>query len=159
MEGRSDDVAYLDALAERAGLGRGEQLRGDPQGVLDRDRFLRHGPCRLVGVEEQVADLVQVDLTSGPYAELLESGKAADPERDIDRVGELRAHAAGRLRGRSACERVLLEQQHVGHAGLSEMERRARAHDPAADDDDLGAVGKARAHPKFTPCASGSESE
>ena len=107
-------------------------------------------------MQKEVTHLTQVDVGAGPPGEVLERGQAARTQRDVDRVGELRPHSPGRLGGGSTREVPSLEQQHIGDACLSEMERGAGAHHATADDDDLRGF---LAHPKFTPCASGSDVE
>ena len=72
----------------------------------------------------------------GRLAKPLERVEAARAELHVERVGELRAHATRGLAGRAGAERVALDQQHVPHARLGEMEGDADAHDAAAHDDD-----------------------
>jgi hypothetical protein len=109
---------------------------GHAQGVLHRDG-LDHRVHLLRPVEqEQVADPVQVDLLPRPLPEVGEGLEAAPAQLDVQRVGEHRAYAAGALARRPAPERGAVEQQHVGHTGLGEVEGGARADDPAPDDHD-----------------------
>ena len=62
--------------------------------------------------QEQVADLVQVDLLVELLLERLEGVQASKAQLDVDRVGELGAHPAGRFAGRPGPELVLLHQDH-----------------------------------------------
>ena len=67
--------------------------------------------------QEQVADLVQVDLLAELLPEPLEGLEAAPAELDVDRVGELRPDAAGRLAGGPGAELALLDQDDVADPG------------------------------------------
>ena len=102
--------------------------------------------------QEQVADLVQVDLLAELLLERLERPQAAQPELDVDRVGELRADAPGRLAGGPGPELVLLDQHHVADPGRGQVVGGAQADDAAADDDDgrvRREVGSWHGHPRF----------
>ena len=59
-------------------------------------------------------------------------------EGDVDRVGELGTDPAGCPAGGAAAEIALLQQQHILHPGLRQVEGDARPHSTAADDDDAG---------------------
>ncbi len=136
-----------------------EHAAGHAHGVLQGHGLLVDAHLLRVGEQEEVAGLVQVDHLSGPVREVLERVEAAHAEGDVDGVGELRAHAAGRLHGGPAAQRPSLEEQDVGDAGLGEVEGDAGPHDAAADDDDPGRLRQLRrsvgGHAKLTPCASG----
>ena len=84
---------------------------------------------------------MQVDLLARPLAEAGEGLEPARAERDVERVGELGAHAAGRLGRRAARQGRPFEEHHLD-AGLREVERGARAHHAATDDDHVGALGQ-----------------
>ena len=64
--------------------------------VLDGDASLEDGNVLQPVEEKQVADLLEVDLTSGPLLEAGERLDAAKAERDVERIRELRAEAACR---------------------------------------------------------------
>src|SRR4029450_2854343 len=87
--------------------------------------------------QEEIADLVEVDLGAGTFSEALERLESAQADRDVERIGELRANAACSTAGRPARELVALEEADVG-AGLREVERDARPDHAAPDDDDVG---------------------
>ena len=76
--------------------------------------------------------------------ERLELGHGAERDLDVQLVRELGADAAGGLARRAARQRVLLEQDDVGDALLGEVVGGARAHGAAADDHDLGRLGRHR---------------
>ena len=82
---------------------------------------------------------MQVDLLSELVGEPLVGPQAALPELDVDRVGELRAHAARRLAGRPGAEGVALEEHHLGDARARQVVRRAQPHHAAPDHHDRGA--------------------
>ena len=76
--------------------------------------------------------------------EPLELGKGMERERDVYRIGELRARAAGRLAGAAeALALFRLEQDDIRASRRGEVVRHARAHDTGSDDDHLGSL----AHP------------
>ena len=114
--------------------------------VLERHALLERLDVLGPGQREQVADPVEVDLPAGPLAEPRERVEAAYGDADVQLVGELRPHAAGRSRGGAGCQRRPLEQQHVAHARLGEVERDAGTDHPAADDHDVGRRGKRGGH-------------
>ena len=97
----------------RFGLGHVDHPARDAELVLQRDALLEQLDVLRAVEQEQVADLVQVDLLAELLAERLEGPQAAQAELDVDRVGELRAHPAGRLAGRPGPELVLLDEHHV----------------------------------------------
>ena len=111
--------------------------------VLQRDARLEARDVLLAVEQEQVADLVEVDLRARALAEARERLDAAQADRDVERVGELRAEAARGAARRSARELVALEEADVD-ARLGEMERDARADHAASDDDDVGGRGQRR---------------
>ena len=112
--------------------------------VLQRHARLEARDVLLAVEEEEVADLMEVDLGAGPLAETREGVDAAQPDRDVERVGELRAEAAGRTARRPARELIALEEADVD-SGLGEVEGDARPDHAASDDDDLGGS-RRRAH-------------
>ncbi len=112
--------------------------------VLEGNTLLECGDVLLAVEEEEVADLVEIDLGAGSFLEAGERFDAAQSERDVERVGELRAETSRRATGRTGGELVPLEEADGG-PGLGEMERDARADDAAAHDDDVGLSGE-RSH-------------
>jgi hypothetical protein len=102
----------------------------EPHPGLERLDLLR---CRQ---QEEVADAVQPDVLARLLAEAGERLQAARAQLDVELVGELRAHAARGPRGGPGGEFVALDQHHVRHSGARQVVRDARAHHPAADDDD-----------------------
>ena len=128
---------------------------GHAEGVLQRDRGLEGDHVLGSAQREQVARAVQVDLLPGPAEEVREQPEGALPEPDVELVGELRADATGGLRRRAGTERPAVEQQHVGDAGLGEVEGRADAHDAPTDDDDARGGGQV-AHASRKPGSYGS---
>ena len=159
-ERRGEDVVACKQRAELARLRRRQDPRRHAVLVLQLHVALEGRDVRLLAQDEQVAHLLEVDLPSGTAGKFPEGAEAPLSDLDVQRIGELRSHAARRTARRSAPELRLLEQDHV-HAGLREVKGSARSDHPAADDHDGGAVGKRSEprHPKFTPCASGSSSE
>src|SRR5690606_36569188 len=82
--------------------------------------------------------------------QLLEPGLVVDRgvrELDVERAGELRPDAAGRLRRRPLAEQAALEDDHVAVAERRQVIGDRDADDPAADDDDTPAVEHAHATP------------
>jgi len=105
--------------------------------VLEGDASLEDTNVLLPVEQEEIPDLVQVDLPAGPVVEAVERLEAAQRDRDVELVRELRAHASrGAARG-ARRQRVPLDEQDVAHPSLREMERDARAHHAAADDHHL----------------------
>ena len=122
------------------GLGSRHHPAGHPHRVLQSRVLFEHGNVGGVGEQEQVADLLQADISARSFTETLESVHRPQCEGDVDLVGELQPHSAGRLRGRTARQLIRLEQQHVGQTGFSEMERRAGAHHTPTDDHHFGTI-------------------
>lgn len=83
---------------------------------------------------------MQVDLRARSLVEALERFDTPPPERDVERIGKLRANAAGRSARRPACELVPLEKADVD-SGFGQMERDAAPDDAASDDYDVGGNG------------------
>ena len=110
---------------------------GTPSSFWQGDARLERGDVLGSVEQEQVADLVEIDLGAGPLGEALEGLDAAQADRDVERVGELRAHASCRAARRAARELVALDEADVD-SGLGQVERDARPDDPAADDHDVG---------------------
>ncbi len=130
--------------AERVHLVQRDEAARHAELVLKGDALLEGRDVIIAVEEEQVPDLVEVDLGAGSFLEARERLDAAQSERDVERVGELRAEASRRAAGRPRGELVPLEEADGG-PGLGEMERDARADDAAAHDDDVGLSGE-RAH-------------
>ena len=86
---------------------------------------------------------MEVDLGAGTLAEPREGLDAAEPDRDVERIRELRAEAACGPARRTAGELVALEEADVD-SGLGEVEGDARADDTASDDDDVRGGGERR---------------
>ena len=142
----------VDQRREPLGLGDVDHPAGHAQLVLDR-----HVPLErldLVGLveQEQVADLAQVDVLAELTLEGLERPQAPQPELDVDRVGELRAHSPGRPAGGAGPELVPLEQQHVRNPGPGQVVGRAQTDHAATHDDDGRArreLSNCHGHPRF----------
>ena len=116
---------------------------GSGRRVRSAPRRPARTPDVLLPVEqEEVADLLQVDLRTGSLGEADEGLQAAQAERDVERVRELRPHAACGPARRARRELGLLEQHDV-HARFGEVERRARADHASPDDDGVGPLGQA----------------
>ncbi len=80
---------------------------------------------------------MEVDLVARAFAEPRERLDAAQPERDVQRIRELGAKAAGGAARRSPGELALLDEADVD-AGLGEVERGTRSDHASSDDDDVG---------------------
>ena len=97
------------------------------------DRLLRG-----VGDEEEIPLLAQADVASEALGEGLPDADALLGETDIRLGGELLADAAGGVGGGAAPDLIALQDDHVGDAPLGQGVGDGAAHDPGADDDDLG---------------------
>ena len=83
--------------------------------------------------------MLEVDLTARLVGEALVATDALERDPDVELVRELRSDAAGRLARRARPERLTLDEETVATTGPGQVVERARAHDPAADDDHLRA--------------------
>ena len=83
--------------------------------------------------------MLEVDLTARLVGEALVATDALERDPDVELVRELRSDAAGRLARRARPERLTLDEEAVATTGPGQVVERARAHDPAADDDHLRA--------------------
>jgi hypothetical protein len=92
--------------------------------------------------QEEVADPFQVDLRPRPCREAGEGIQAPQPERDVQRIRELRPDAAGGS-ARGARRELGLLEQNDADARLGEMERGTRADHASPDDDGVGPPGQA----------------
>jgi hypothetical protein len=139
--GRRNDAVEPRQRRQRPCFVERDEPARDAELVLERRRALERLDVLLAVEEKEVTDAVEVDLEAGPLREPLERLEAAEPNLDVQRVGELRAHATGRLARRSRPELRALDQEDVD-AGLGEVEGDARPDHPAADDDHLGTGGQ-----------------
>ena len=87
---------------------------------------------------------MEVDLGARPLGEPRERLDAPQPDRDVERIRELRPNPSGGAARGSARELIALEEADV-RARLREVERDARPDDASTDDDDVGGCGE-RAH-------------
>jgi hypothetical protein len=102
--------------------------------VLHRHAPLEVGHVLLGREQEQVAHALQVDLPAGPLAEARPGVERAHRDPHVQLVGEHRAHAARTLRGGARAELAALQQQHVVHTRLCQVERDAQADHATAHD-------------------------
>ncbi len=135
-ERRGEDAVEPRERAQLAHLVEVEKPAWHPELVLRLNARLERRDVLLAVEQEEVADLLEVDLGARPVAEARERLDAAKPDRDVQRIRELRAEASrGTARG-AARELVALEQAHLC-PGLGEVEGDARPDDAAADHDDI----------------------
>ncbi len=136
-KGAGQDVVAVDQGAQPAYPSSVQKLGRQAQRGLQRHALLELPDILLTAEHEQVADLLQVDLPARPSVKVSKRIHAPLGDLDVQCVGELRAHAAGGPRRRATAELVAFEQHDV-HAGLGQMERGARSHHSATDDDHVG---------------------
>ncbi len=105
--------------------------------VLKRDAALELLDVGLTAEDEQVPDLLEVDLPSGPPAEVAERVQAALGDLDVERVRELGAHAAGGSARGAAPELPSLDERDID-ARLGQVEGGAGADHAATEDDHVG---------------------
>ena len=136
-EGRREDSVEPRERRERRGLGRVDHPARHPELVLQRDALLEHRDVLLAVEQEEISDLVEVDLAAGTLGEAREGLDAAKPDRDVQRIRELRPDSSRRAARRAGRERVALEEAHVDPF-LREVERDAGADGAASDDHHFG---------------------
>ena len=141
--GGGEQPVGLDQRRQRLGLGDLDHPAGDAQLVLQRDvplerrdvlRVRRGGTGSRPGAGRSPGRTSPRNVSK--------ARRLRAPELDVDRVGELGAHAAGGLAGRTRAELALLDQDDVGDPRPGQVVGRAEPDDPAADDHDGGAGGK-----------------
>ena len=102
--------------------------------VLHLHAALELGHLRGAREQEQVADAPQVDLRAGTLAEGAPRLERADADPHVQLVREHRADAARALRRGAGAELRPLDEQHVLHSRLGEVEGDARADHATAHD-------------------------
>ena len=150
-EGGGEQAVGGDERGQPARLGRVGHAAGHAEGVLEPHALLEGGDLLRGRQQEQIADPVQPDVLPGLLLEAAERLQAARPEPDVELVGELRPHPARGLRGGAGGEFVALDEHHVPYSGARQVAGDARAHDSAADHDDVGRVRVHRRSP-FAAC-------
>ncbi len=139
---RRQHIVDVGQRRQPPGLGGRQHAAGHTHRVLQVGVLLEHGDIGGIGEQEEVAHLLQADVGARTIGEALEGIHRPQRQSDVDLIGELQSHSPGRLRRRPARQLIRLEQQHIGDTGLGEVEGRARAHHPAADDHHLGTIRK-----------------
>ena len=147
-ERRGEDALEAGDRAQLVGLLEIDEATRHAELVLERDARLEGDDVLLAVEQEEVTDLMQVDLGARSLAEPHERLDAAQADRDVERIGELRAEPACGTTGRAACELVALEEAYVD-SGFREMECDARPDDAASDDHDLSGGGQAHRRTRF----------
>jgi hypothetical protein len=133
---------------ELVGLAGAHHPARKPDAVLHLDAALERDHVVVRREQEQIADLMQVDLPSRALAEGAPRLERAQPDAHVQLVREHGPDAAGAAPGGARAELGALEQQHLLHARLGEVEGDARADHPAAHDHHRGPLhaGYAREH-------------
>src|SRR5438876_794761 len=129
----------------------GDHAHVDAEPVLQRDPRLEAAQVRGIADEEQVADLLVADVDAELVLEALEDLDGLEREPDLRLGRELRADAAGGLRGGAAADRLALEHDDVAHAAAREVVGDRAAHHAAADDHDAGGAGEGHVTAHGTP--------
>jgi hypothetical protein len=88
---------------------------------------------RLVAGEQEVAVLMKRTGRAERLLDRLPEREPALGELDLERVGELLAHAAERAAGGARAVHVRLDQQDLVQAGARQVVCRRAAHDAASD--------------------------
>jgi hypothetical protein len=136
-------IVHLDQRAQLLRLSGGEHPAGHAVAVLKLDALLERLDVLGRREQEEVAHLVKADLPAGPAPEVGERPQAALRDLDVELVGELRPHAAGRLRRRAGRQRLTLHQQRW-HACLGQVKQDAGAHHAPADHQCRRSMGECR---------------
>ena len=144
-EGCGEDAVEAGERRQVARLGRIDEAARDPELVLDGDALLERRDVFLAVEEEEVSDLAEVDVAARSLPEVRERLDRTFPDRDVERIGELRADASGGPTRGAGRERVALEQADLD-ARLGEVERDARPDRATADDDDVRVFGHRHRH-------------
>ena len=159
---RRDEVVDAQRRHDRLRLGRRDLAHVHPEPALQRDALAEAAQVRLVGDQEEVADLAIPDVDAELVVEALEDADGLEREADLGLGGKLRADTAGSLARRAAADGLPLEDDDVALAAPGEVIGDAAADDAAADDDDTGRPGqghqawKISARPRdsnWLPCA------
>src|SRR5262249_58708236 len=137
-----DQVVDAQGGDDRLRLGRRDLPHVHAEPSLQRHALAEATPVRLVGDQEEVADLPVANVDPELFLEALEDRDRLQREADLRLGGELRANAARRLAGRAAADRLALEHDDVALPALRQVIRNAAADDAAADDDRAGRAGK-----------------
>ena len=137
-EGAADDVVEDDVRVEVGDLLRSHPARGHAEALLQGDVLAEDRLLGGVGDEEEIALLAEADVAAEALGEGLPDADALLGEADIRLGRELLAHAAGGVGRGAASDLIALQHDHVGDAALGQGVGDGAAHDPGADDDDLG---------------------
>ena len=139
--GRREDAVEPRERTQLRDLGEIDEPARNSELVLERDARLEARHVLLPVEQEEVAHLVEVDLGAGSLAEARERLDAAQADRDVERVGELRADPTRGPARRAARELAALDEADVD-SRLGEVERGARPDHATSDDHDLGGRGR-----------------
>ena len=149
----ADEVVDLHQRVALLRLGRAQQGAVEVEGLGRRRRAPQLGHPVLGARHDEAAALLVAGREPGLLLQL-----GVEPGRVLHQAGAAlggaqHPHEAGRVPRRPRRELPLLEQQHVAPPQPREVVGDAGADHPAADHDDLGALGEARAHRGSSPDA------
>jgi hypothetical protein len=115
---------------------------GTPRDLLQCKVLSENIDIRLLGQKEEIALLSKVDGGVKAFVETLPILKAFLGQADVGLGRKLKSDSSGGVGGRATADSVTLQHDDISHAPGGEMIGDGAAHDPSADDDDLGGCWK-----------------